>query len=166
MVRVSLIVAMTLDGVIGAKGDLPWHISEDLRFFKSKTIGGVVIMGRKTYESMGGALGGRYNIVISRGGFVVEGDENVEVCNSFDMALERGCDVGLERGCDEIFVIGGGEIFGLGLGVCDIVYVTEVDLGLGGDVYFPDFDFGDWGSDMMVWWECLILRVKLYRVWG
>ena len=151
-VKVSLIVAMTLDGVIGAGGDLPWHISEDLRFFKSKTIGGVVIMGRKTYESMGGALGGRYNIVISGSGFDV-GDigGDVEVCDSLSVAMERGFAVGRERDLGEVFVIGGGEVFRQSLGFADIVYVTEVDLVVSGDVYFPEFDFVGWGDVVGDW---------------
>lgn len=131
----SLIVAMTENRVIGVENRLPWNIPEDLKRFKKITSGHPIIMGRKTYESIGRPLPGRTNIVITR-----QKDyraEGVIACSSLREALDWA---NRAPGSDEIFVIGGGEIFKQALPLTDRIYLTIVEWPFEGDAYFPDFD--------------------------
>ncbi|MFW6181413.1 MAG: dihydrofolate reductase [Spirochaetota bacterium] len=129
----SVIAAVSRNMVIGRKGGLPWRIPEDLRWFKRHTLGHPVIMGRRTFESMGGALPGRYNILITtRKGPAPPG---VTVARSFEEALARAGEV--ETG--ESFVIGGSRVFARALPQADRLYLTEIHRDVPGDVRFPDF---------------------------
>jgi dihydrofolate reductase len=133
---VSLIVAMDRNRVIGTRGRLPWHIPEDLKRFRRLTLGHHVVMGRKTWESIGRALPGRTNIVVTRDrSFAAEG---VLVAHSLEAALA------LAVGDAEVFVIGGGELYAQALPLADRLYVTEVHGDFAGDTRFPEPPAGAW----------------------
>lgn len=134
---VSLIVAMDAQGIIGKQGELPWHLPADLKRFKSLTLGHPVVMGRKTFESIGRPLPGRTNIVITRDeGYAAPA--GVVLVSSLDAALER-C-----AGEDEVFVIGGESVYRLALERADRIYVTRVHESVEGDARFPDPDLAGW----------------------
>lgn len=134
--RVYLVAAVAANGVIGEGGKLPWRIPEDLRHFKSLTLGHPVIMGRKTWESLGRPLPGRENIVVTRtAGFAAPG---AHVAASLDAALA------LCAGEPVAFVIGGGEIYAAALPLADGMVLTEIGRDFPGDARFPDFDRSAW----------------------
>lgn len=136
--RISMIVAMTRERVIGRRGGLPWRIPGDLKHFKSLTLGKPILMGRKTHESIGKPLPGRSNIVITRDrGY---GKEGIEVVHGLDGALG----LAEEGGADEAMIIGGAEIYRLALPVAERLYVTEVHAEVAGDTYFPDTPADAW----------------------
>jgi len=129
----SIIVAMSKNRVIGKDNKLPWHIVEDLKRFKNITMGHAIIMGRKTFESIGRPLPGRENIVITRNrNFKAEG---VKVVHSLELAtMNRYED-------EEIFVIGGAEIYQSALPKVQNLYITMIDQEFEGDTFFPELDF-------------------------
>lgn len=128
--RLSLIVAMDRNRVIGRDNQLPWHISEDLKRFKALTMGHPIVMGRKTFESIGRVLPGRTSIVVTRQpGYVAPA--GVKVAGSIAQALVAA------GGAQEVFVIGGRELYEYALGVARRLYVTEVDGAFEGDTHFP-----------------------------
>ncbi|MEK6248518.1 MAG: dihydrofolate reductase [Planctomycetales bacterium] len=132
----SIIVAMDRNRVIGRDGGLPWHISADLKRFKQLTMGQPIIMGRKTYDSIGRPLPGRRSIVISRNrGYAAEG---VEVVRNLDEALR------LAESAEEVFVIGGSSIYELALSLTDRLCITQVAAEVDGDTFFPEVDFQQW----------------------
>jgi len=134
--RISLIVAMTPDRVIGRDGGLPWHLPADLRRFRELTMGHPMIMGRRTFQSLGCILPGRRHIVITRNpDFKCPG---VDVAHSLDAALA------LAAKSDEVFVIGGAEIFRQALPRADRMYLTLIDAQIKGDTFFPEYDESDW----------------------
>jgi dihydrofolate reductase len=143
MGELCLIVAKTDGGVIGSKGKMPWHLSEDLKRFKEITTGHPVIMGRKTYESLGRLLPGRKNIIITRNpSYRVEG---ALVVPSLEEAIKaaEGCpgkSGNDEKNEDEFFVIGGAEIYKLALPLAKRLYLTLIHHPFKGDVYFPEFE--------------------------
>lgn len=137
-VRLALIAAVARNGVIGRGGDLPWRISADLKFFKATTMGKPIIMGRRTFASIGTALPGRHNIVVTRNPhFTADG---IEVAGDLDQALA----IAARHGGGEIMVIGGGEIYAAALGRAGRLYLTEVHADAEGDVYFPELDRAQW----------------------
>lgn len=134
--QISLIVAASSNGVIGADGGLPWHLPDDFRHFKQTTMGKPVIMGRKTYESIGKPLPGRRNIVLTqRADYRAEG---ALVTGSLAEALAAAGDA------EEAFVIGGGEIYRGFLDRAGRIYLTRVDAVVDGDTYFPQLDPREW----------------------
>ncbi|OCP08785.1 MULTISPECIES: dihydrofolate reductase [unclassified Ensifer] len=136
--KVSIVVAVAANGVIGRDGDLPWRLSTDLKRVKALTIGKPVIMGRKTWASLGRPLPGRANIVVTRNtDFVAEG---ASVVPSLDAAIALANREAAAAGVSEICVIGGGEIYRQAIGVTDILHVTEVQAEVDGDTRFPDID--------------------------
>lgn len=136
MQKISIIVAMSKNNVIGANNALPWHISEDLKRFKSLTMGKPIIMGRKTFDSIGRPLPGRKNIVITRNtDLKING---VDVVSSVDNAFS------LIKDEEQVFVIGGEEIYRIFLDHATHLYVTEIDSVLEGDAYFPQFSANYW----------------------
>lgn len=140
--RLSLIVAMGQNRVIGSDGSLPWHLSEDLKRFKRITLGKPVIMGRKTYASIGRALPGRLNLVVTRNpDFAAAG---ITVAHSLAEAIGKAETAARADGVEEVFVIGGGEVYGQALGRADRLYVTEVDASPPGDARFPEIDPDLW----------------------
>ncbi len=136
--KISIVVAVAANGVIGRDGDLPWRLSTDLKRFKALTIGKPVIMGRKTWASLGRPLPGRANIVITRNAeFAAEG---AEVVPSLDAAIALANREAEATGVDEICVIGGGEIYRQSITLADILHVTEVQAEVDGDTRFPNID--------------------------
>ncbi|MGR6980572.1 type 3 dihydrofolate reductase [Testudinibacter sp. P27/CKL/0425] len=133
--QISLIVAFTQNRVIGKDNQMPWHLPRDLAWFKRNTLNRLVIMGRKTFESIGRPLPNRTNIVLSRNPFVHHG---VQWADSLPTALERCRDV------EEVMIIGGGELFKQSLPLADKLYLTEIQTALEGDTFFPQIDFNQW----------------------
>ncbi|WP_444907059.1 dihydrofolate reductase [Microbulbifer sp. SSSA008] len=135
-VSIALIAAVARNGAIGKDNELPWRISGDLQFFKRTTMGKPVVMGRKTFESIGRPLPGRVNIVITRNAdWVADG---VEVVQSLDKALSLAQSCAKDSGATEVMVIGGAQIYRQALPLAARLYVTEVDANIDGDAYFPD----------------------------
>ncbi|TFH75383.1 dihydrofolate reductase [Gammaproteobacteria bacterium LSUCC0112] len=140
--RLALIWAMSRNRVIGRNNALPWYLPEDLKYFKQVTMGKPIIMGRKTYESIGRPLPGRTNIVISR-----QPDlhiDGVKVLDSLDAAIRYAENICLINGVDEAVVMGGAEIYALALPRADRLYMTQVHAEVHGDAYFPEIDLNDW----------------------
>lgn len=136
MSKLSIIVAMSSNRVIGVNNTLPWHLSEDLKYFKALTTNHTIIMGRKTYESVGRPLPNRRNIVISRNvGVLYEG---TEIVHSIDEAFS------ISKNDNEVFVIGGSKIYEQVLGLVDHLYITEIKKSFLGDAYFPEIDKAKW----------------------
>ena len=133
---ITIIVAASTNNVIGAEGELPWRISDDLKRFKSLTMGKPIVMGRLTWESIGRALPGRQNIVITRqSGFSAEG---CDVVASPAAALDAAGDA------EEIMIIGGSQIYDLFLPKAGRLHVTRVQVEIEGDAFFPEIDESDW----------------------
>ncbi|MEZ4872885.1 MAG: dihydrofolate reductase [Bdellovibrionales bacterium] len=135
----SHIVAASENNVIGTQGDLPWSIPEDMQFFREKTKGHAMIMGRKTFESFPNQkpLPGRLNVVVTR-----QKDyspEGVEVVDSIEKAIEL-CRSQTEKWGDEVFIIGGGEIYKQSLPLVDRIYLTRIYAQFDGDTTYPDLD--------------------------
>src|SRR5918996_2751313 len=137
--RRSMIVAMAANRVIGREDRLPWRLPADLRRFKALTMGHALVMGRKTYDSIGRPLPARRMIVITR-----QADwrrDGVEVVHSLDEALRAAQRDGTDT---EVFIAGGGEIFQQALPVTDRIYLTRIEAEIPGDAYFPQLDARDW----------------------
>ncbi|MGE5319680.1 MAG: type 3 dihydrofolate reductase [Hyphomicrobiaceae bacterium] len=130
--RVSVIAALAKDRVIGIENRLPWRLPEDLAHFKALTLNHPILMGRKTFESLGRPLPGRTNIVITRNpGYCQDG---CLVADSIPAAIA------LCNNADEIFFIGGAELYAQAIPLADRLYLTEVDIEVEGDAWFPDYD--------------------------
>jgi len=135
---IVLLAAVAENGVIGRDNALPWRLSTDLKRFKALTLGKPVVMGRKTYISIGKPLPDRSNIVVTRDrNFRAEG---VLVANSVEAALDMACDEARRLGASEIMVIGGTEIFQQAMGLADRLEITHVHARPAGDVHFPAID--------------------------
>ena len=131
-VKISMIAAMAKNRVIGQDNDMPWHLPADLQHFKAVTMNKPVIMGRKTFESIGRPLPGRRNIVISRNtDYTAVG---VDVVTSPEAAISLLCE------SDEVMVIGGGNVYQQFLKSADTLYLTFIDLDVAGDTQFPDYE--------------------------
>jgi dihydrofolate reductase len=138
----SLIVAVAENGVIGRDGGLPWRLSSDLKTFRRLTLGKPLIMGRRTFQSIGKPLDGRDNIVVTRDAhFDVAG---VSACASVSEAVTLARVLATTRGADEIMVIGGAAIYDAVLDIADRVYLTRVHAKPAGDRHFPDLDAAQW----------------------
>lgn len=136
--RISFIVAKAENNVIGVNNKLPWHLKDDLQNFKRLTMGHHILMGRKTYESIGKALPGRMSLVISSE--PRPADDNVLWFNSIFRAIKHA-----ERnGETELFIIGGEKIFKYALSLVDRIYLTTVQGDVKGDVYFPQLSLKNW----------------------
>ena len=134
--KVSMIVAASANNVIGASGDLPWRLSEDLRRFKEITMDKPMIMGRLTFESIGRTLPGRRSIVLTRDAdYEAEG---CEVVTTPDAAFELAGDV------DEVMIIGGGKVYEQMLPMTDRIYLTRVHSDIDGDTFFPEITEDEW----------------------
>jgi dihydrofolate reductase len=143
-IDLSLVVARGRNGVIGIDGDLPWKLSSDLKRFKAITIGKPVVMGRKTWASLGRPLPGRPNLVVTRdAGLQAEG---ASVWANLDVALAAARAMAQELGASEVCVIGGGEIYAQTIHLADRLYLTEVDASPIGDARFPDIVDADWAE--------------------
>ncbi len=134
--NLSIIVAVAKDGVIGLNNTLPWHLPEDLKRFRALTTGHHIIMGRKTYESLGRMLPGRTTVIVTRNqDYQLEG---ALVAHSLEAAIA------LCKNDDEAFLIGGAELYQAGIKLANKLYLTEIDLDIAGDAFFPEFDVNEW----------------------
>lgn len=133
--KVSIIVATSLNHAIGKDNQLLWHLPADLKFFKTTTMGCPVVMGRKTFQSIGRTLPGRQNVVITR-------DQNFNADKQFDLTVVGSIDEALVKLHveKEVFIIGGGEIYKQSIDSVDTIYITLVHTVIDGDVYFPEID--------------------------
>ena len=134
--RISLIVAMSRNGAIGKDNRLPWYLPADLKRFKELTMGHTIVMGRKTWESIGRLLPGRRSVIVTRNaGFHVEG---AVMAATLEAAIAAG------RGDDEVFIIGGEQIFRLAMPIADRIYLTVVETDVEGDTFMPTIDPALW----------------------
>ncbi len=134
--KLSLIVAMANNRVIGINKQMPWHLSADLKKFKKITMGHPIIMGRKTFEAIGHPLPGRENIIISRDPLYQQ--TGCTVFNSLELAVKHYAHL------DEVFVIGGATLYEATLAQADRLYITEIEKDFEGDTWFPKMQKGDW----------------------
>lgn len=133
---ISFLLAMDRNGLIGKENDLPWHLPADLKYFKQVTMGHTIIMGRKTYESIGKPLPGRKNVILTHNNRLhVEG---CVVVHSVSEALEQ------TKSDGEIFVIGGANVFKAFYDVADRLYITEIHHEFEGDTYFTEMNMNEW----------------------
>jgi dihydrofolate reductase len=156
-VGVTIVAAVARNGVIGADGGLPWHLPDELRTFKETTLGHVLVMGRRTYESIGRPLPGRTTVVVTRQAGWSPGTDEVAVAHDLDAALEHARTLG-----DEVFVVGGAEVYAAALRRADRLLFTLVDQEPDGDTTFPDVDWSAWretGREAGEGWE----RVRYER---
>lgn len=137
--QISMIVAMAQDRVIGLDNKMPWHLPADLQYFKKTTLGKPVIMGRKTYDSIGRPLPGRLNIVVSR-------DKNLSIDGvTCVTTVEQAVSAAQQESAEEVMIIGGATIYEYFLPVADRLYLTFIDLQTKGDTCFPDYlAQGEW----------------------
>ena len=138
MMIISAIVAMAKNRVIGRDNEIPWYLPEDFKWFKKNTLGHCIIMGRKCFESIGRPLPKRTNIIISRDMFYIA--SGCIVAHSLEEALE----IARRESETEAFIIGGGEIYRQSMHLLDKLYITDVDLEVDGDVFFPEFNESEW----------------------
>ena len=144
--KISLIVAMSENRVIGRDNKMPWHLSADLKRFKSLTMNSPILMGRKTFESIGKPLIGRTNMILSHNSnFKPEG---CLVFSELNSALEQAQDYG-----DELFIIGGSTLYGMALPLARRVYLTQIEASFEGDTFFPEIDLSAWNE---VACECIV----------
>ncbi|MGZ8199617.1 MAG: dihydrofolate reductase [Methylosarcina sp.] len=135
--KITLIVAMTSDRVIGLKNKMPWHLPADLKRFRKITMGSPILMGRKTFESIGKPLPGRTNIIISRNPEYRQA--GCLVFNDLEKAIKAGCQL-----AGEIFVIGGSDLYEATLPMARTLYLTEIKKDFPGDTFFPEIDPDEW----------------------
>ena len=126
---------MDKNRLIGRKNGLPWHLPADFKHFKKTTLNKPIVMGRKTFESIGRPLPNRHNIVVSRSGFTAKG---ITSAQSIDEALKIAGDV------EEVFIVGGSNIYAQTIDKADYLYITHVDAECEGDAWFPAFELADW----------------------
>ena len=141
----SHIVATDLNGAIGKDNKLPWHLPEDLKFFKATTQGKVMIMGRKTFESIGRLLPGRFHIVITRQHRLSD-NPLLRFVSSLDEAIKQAKTL-IGEWPEEVFILGGGEIFSQSIDLVDRIYLTKIEKTVDGDCFYPQVDFSKFNID-------------------
>ncbi|MBB2674988.1 UNVERIFIED_ORG: dihydrofolate reductase [Rhizobium esperanzae] len=141
-IRRTIIAAVARNGTIGRDGDMPWRLSSDLKRFKALTLGKPVVMGRKTYDSIGKPLPGRPNVVISRQAAIDHPDVNM--AHSLPEAMDAADRLAREIAADEICIIGGGQIYAQAINLADRMCITHVEADLDGDASFPAIDPDLW----------------------
>jgi dihydrofolate reductase len=141
-IAVTFVAAVAENGIIGRGGAMPWRLKSDMRHFRAVTMGKPVVMGRKTFESIGNPLRGRTNIVVTRDPTYVAA--GAVVASSLAAALATARGDALRRGADEIPIIGGGEIYSEAIAIADRLIITEVHLKPEGDTRFPSIDAAHW----------------------
>ena len=135
---ISQIVAASLNNVIGINNGLPWKMPNDTAYFKDKTLGHHIVMGRRNYEAEGKALPGRVNIVITR-------NQDYKIDDGFVVhKMEEAIEIAKIAGETELFIVGGAEIYNLAMPFTDRIYLTRIHTELKGDTFFPDLDFSEW----------------------
>jgi dihydrofolate reductase len=138
--RISLIAAVAENSIIGRGGQLPWRLSDDLRRFKQLSMGHTIIMGRRTWESIGRALPGRRTVVVTRQDSYHIGDDDVKIATSLDAALKLAA----AAGDDEAFIVGGAELYRESLSRANRLYLTRVCAAVEGDTSFPEIEWNNW----------------------
>jgi dihydrofolate reductase len=138
--KISIIVAIADNGVIGRDNELPWRLSADLERFKKLTMGHHLLLGRKTFESIGRPLPGREMIVVSHG--TPDLPNGVHLASSVDGGIEQA----RAHGEKELFIAGGASIYSVTLTSCNRIYLTQVHTDVGGNVLFPKMDWFDWNE--------------------
>jgi dihydrofolate reductase len=141
-VNIVIVAAVARNGVIGRNREMPWRLSTDLQRFKRITMGKPVIMGRKTFQSIGKPLAGRFSIVVS--GAPAFAADGVTVARDLDAAFDLAKNEAARSGAAEVAVIGGGEIYAAAIGRADRLYITHVEASPAGDVHFPPIDPTIW----------------------
>lgn len=136
--KISIIVAVAENGIIGRDNDLPWHLSADLRRFKRLTMGHHLLLGRKTYEAIGRPLPGRHMVVISRG------RPELPAAVARVSSLEEGIELARLAGEQEVFIAGGAQIYRVALPLADRIYLTRVHREFDGDARFPEIENASW----------------------
>jgi dihydrofolate reductase len=136
--KIALIAAVAQNRVIGRDNQLLWRIKTDLRHFRDLTLGKPVIMGRKTFESIGRPLPGRDNIVLTRDA------DGISVVRTLDEAFAKAYELGKTSGAKEIMIAGGGDIYAQTMNRADHLYITEIALAPEGDAYFPEISRNEW----------------------
>ncbi|BDQ02435.1 dihydrofolate reductase [Ignavibacterium sp.] len=155
---ISLIVAIAQNGVIGkSSGEMSWHVSEEFKHFKNTTKGFPVLMGRKTFETLGNPLKERLNIVITRNPEYKTQFDDVLIFSSLDEAINF-C---REKKFEKIFIIGGAEIYKIAIPIVDEMIISRMKFTAEGDVYFPEFDESNWKKEKIMDKE--LFEVYLYK---
>jgi dihydrofolate reductase len=137
--KISLIVAMSANRVIGRDNKMPWHLSADLKHFRALTMNAPILMGRKTFESIGKPLDGRTNLILSKNSNYQP--EGCFVFNSFETALNAAQNYG-----EELFIIGGATLYEMTLPLAQRLYLTDIEAEFEGDTFFPEMDFNEWNE--------------------
>ncbi|MEI7839397.1 MAG: dihydrofolate reductase [Methylococcaceae bacterium] len=137
--KISLIVAMSANRVIGRNNKMPWHLSADLKRFRAITMNAPILMGRKTFESIGKPLIGRTNMILSHN--LDYQPEGCLVFNSLETALNAAQNVS-----EELFIIGGSTLYEMALPLAERLYLTDIQAEFEGDTFFPEIDFNDWNE--------------------
>lgn len=139
--KIIIIVAIAKNNVIGRlNGEMPWHLSEDFKHFKKTTMGYPIVMGRKSFESLGKPLKGRQNIVITRNANLAYNYEELKIFHSLDSAIDYCKSLNVEK----VFITGGGEIYSQSIAIADEMIISYMNFDAEGEVEFPDFNIDDW----------------------
>ena len=141
MVTISHVVALSNNNVIGVNNSLPWNLKTDLAHFKNYTSNKIIVMGRKTYESIGRPLPNRINLIVSN---TIKEINGAELFKSTEDAMNKAKELCINKNLDEIIIIGGGYLFRDTLSITNKLVLTKVDCNIEGDVFYPDIDLNEW----------------------
>ena len=141
MVIISHVVALSNNNVIGVNNSLPWNLKTDLAHFKNYTSNKIIVMGRKTYESIGRPLPNRINLIVSK---TIKEINGAELFKSTEDAINKAKELCINKNLDEIIIIGGGYLFRDTLSITNRLVLTKVDCNIEGDVFYPDIDLDEW----------------------
>ena len=141
MVTISHVVALSNNNVIGVNNSLPWNLKTDLAHFKNYTSNKIIVMGRKTYESIGRPLPNRINLIVSN---TIKEINGAELFKSTEDAINKAKELCINNNLDEIIIIGGGYLFRDTLSITNKLVLTKVDCNIEGDVFYPDIDLNEW----------------------
>ena len=141
MITISHVVALSNNNVIGVNNSLPWNLKTDLAHFKNYTSNKIIVMGRKTYESIGRPLPNRINLIVSN---TIKEINGAELFKSTEDAINKAKELCINKNLDEIIIIGGGYLFRDTLSITNKLVLTKVDCNIEGDVFYPDIDLDEW----------------------
>ena len=141
MVTISHVVALSNNNVIGVNNSLPWNLKTDLAHFKNYTSNKIIVMGRKTYESIGRPLPNRINLIVSN---TIKEINGAELFKSTEDAINKAKELCINKNLDEIIIIGGGYLFRDTLSITNKLVLTKVDCNIEGDIFYPEIDLNEW----------------------